>query len=122
MEDTSNSRERAFAVARLLDDHKGEDTVLLDLAGVSTLADYFVITTARSSAHISGLLKELSRFFPQSGLRPLNRHKGVSDKGWLLVDCGDIIIHLMEKEQRQFYELERLWFRAERIPYSSKSS
>jgi ribosome-associated protein len=122
MEDTSSVRERARAVARLLDDHKGEDTVVLDLGGVSTLADYFVITTARSSAHLSGLLKELSRHLPQSGLRPLNRHKGVTDKGWLLVDCGDIVIHLMEREQREFYELERLWFRAEKIPYSSKSS
>jgi ribosome-associated protein len=122
MDDTSSSRDRARAVARLLEDHKGEDTVLLDLSGVTSLADYFVITTARSSAHLSGLLKELSRFFPQTGLRPLNRHKGVSDRGWLLIDCGDIVIHLMEKDQREFYELERLWFRAERIPYSSKSS
>ncbi len=122
MEGTSSSRDRACAVARLLEDHKGEDTVLLDLSGVSTLADYFVITTARSAAHLSGLLKELSRFFPQTGLHPLNRHKGVRDRGWLLIDCGDIVIHLMEKDQREFYELERLWFRAERISYSSKSS
>jgi ribosome-associated protein len=122
MDDTSSSRDRARAVARLLEDHKGEDTVLLDLSGVSSLADYFVITTARSSAHLSGLMKELSRFFPQTGLRPLNRHKGVRDRGWLLIDCGDIVIHLMEKDQREFYELERLWFRAERISYSSKSS
>jgi ribosome-associated protein len=122
MEGTSSSRERACAVARMLEDHKGEDTVLLDLAGVSSVADYFVITTARSSAHLSGLLKELSRFFPDSGMRPLNRHKGIGGKGWLLIDCGDIVIHLMEKEERGFYELERLWFKAERIPYSSKSS
>jgi ribosome-associated protein len=130
MDDTSSGRavdlvsvrEKACAVARLLDDHKGEDTVLLDLSGVSTLADYFVITTARSAAHLSGLLKELSRHLPESGLRPMGRHKGIKDKGWLLVDCGDIVIHLMEREQREFYELERLWFRAEKVPYSSKSS
>jgi ribosome-associated protein len=81
-----------------------------------------VITTARSSAHLSGLQKELSRFFADTGMKALNRHKGVTDLGWLLVDCGDIVIHLMEKEQREFYELERLWFKAARIPYSSKSS
>jgi ribosome-associated protein len=81
-----------------------------------------VITTARSTAHLGGLLKELSRFFAQTGIHPLNKHKRITDKGWLLVDCGDFIIHLMEKEQREFYELERLWFRSERISYSSKSS
>lgn len=122
MAESSNSRELAAQAARLLDDHKGEDTVLLDLKEVSSLTDYFVITTARSSAHMAGLLKELSRFFADAGIRPINSHKRASGKGWLLVDCGDFVIHLMEKEQRQFYELERLWFRAERISYSSKSS
>jgi ribosome-associated protein len=122
MEDTASARERAREVARLLEDHKGEDTVLLDLRAATTLTDYFVITTARSSAHLSGLLKELSRYFAAAGIHPLNRHKRISDRGWLLVDCGDFVIHLMEKEQREFYSLERLWFRAERIPYSSKSS
>jgi ribosome-associated protein len=122
MEGTANSRDSAAAAARFLADHKGEDTVLLDLTRITTLTDYFVITTARSSAHLSGLLKELSRFFPQIGVRPLSRHKRSTDKGWLLVDCGDFVIHLMEKEQRDFYELERLWFRAESISYSSKSS
>jgi ribosome-associated protein len=121
MEDTSGSRERALAVARFLGDHKCDDTVLLDLGGVSTIADYFVITTARSSAHLAGLLKELFRFLSESGVTPLKRHKGTNEKGWLLIDCGDIVIHLMEKPQREFYDLERLWFKAARL-YSSKSS
>ena len=122
MAESSNSRELAERAARFLDDHKGEDTVLLDLREVSSLTDYFVITTARSSAHLSGLMKELFRFFAETGIHPLNSHKRAAGKGWLLVDCGDFVIHLMEKEERQFYELERLWFRAERISYSSKSS
>jgi ribosome-associated protein len=122
MEGTASSREAAAAVARFLEDHKAEDTVVLDLTRITTLTDFFVITTARSSAHLAGLVKELSRLFPQIGVRPLSRHKRSTDRGWLLVDCGDFVIHLMEKEQREFYELERLWFKAERIPYSSKSS
>jgi ribosome-associated protein len=121
-ESSNNSRELAELAARLLEDHKGEDTVILDLRQVSSLTDYFVITTARSSAHMAGLLKELSRFFTEMGVRPINSHKKVSGKGWLLLDCGDFVVHVMEKEERQFYELERLWFRAERVSYSSKSS
>jgi len=108
--------------ARLVADHKGEDTVVLDIAGVSSFADYFVITTARSSAHLSGLARELGAFFRARGIRPLNQHKRAEQKGWLLLDCGAFLIHLMEREQREFYDLERLWFRAERVDYWSKSS
>lgn len=122
MAGTSSNREAALQAARLIVDHKGEDTVVLDLTGVSTIADFFIITTARSAAHLMGLLRELSVFFREQGIRPLNRHKGRDGKGWLLLDCGDFVIHLMEKEQRDFYELERLWFKAERVPYWSKSS
>jgi ribosome-associated protein len=117
MEPMSNNRDAALRAARLIDDHKGEDTVVLDLSGVSTIADFFIITTARSAAHLAGLLRELSVFFREQGINPLNRHKGREEKGWLLLDCGDLVIHLMEKEQRDFYELERLWFKAERVTY-----
>lgn len=117
-----SSRETALTVARLLDDHKAAGTVVLDLAGVSDLADFFVIATARSSAHLAGLARELTGALRTLGLRPLNAHKRAEASGWLLVDCGDVVIHLMEREQREFYDLERLWFRAGTVPYSSKSS
>jgi ribosome-associated protein len=120
---TSNSRDAALEAARLIADHKGEDTVVLDISGVSPIADFFVITTARSSAHLAGLQRELSVFLKGQGIRPLNGgHKGRAETGWLLLDCGDFVIHLMEKEQREFYDLERLWFKAERVTYWSKSS
>jgi ribosome-associated protein len=111
-----------MACARLIADHKGEDTVVLDISAVSSIADYFIITTARSSAHLAGLMREVTVFFHERGILPLNRHKGREEKGWLLLDCGDFVVHLMEKEQRDFYDLERLWFKAERVPYWSKSS
>jgi len=119
----SSSRETALEAARIIDDHKGEDTVVLDIGGVSSFADYFVISTARSSAHLAGLHRELDEFLRSRGMRPLNGgHKSGGESGWLLLDCGDFVIHLMEKEQREFYDLERLWFKAERVSYWSKSS
>jgi ribosome-associated protein len=117
MADMSSNRDAALAAARLIDDHKGEDTVVLDISSVSTIADFFIISTARSAAHLSGLLRELTAFFHERDVLPLNRHKGREEKGWLLLDCGDFVIHLMEKEQRAFYDLERLWFKAERVTY-----
>jgi len=120
---TSNSRDAALQAARLIADHKGEDTVVLDLRGVSPIADFFIITTARSGAHLAGLQRELGVFLREQGFRPLNGgHKSRGETGWLLMDCGDFVIHLMEKEQRDFYDLERLWFKAERVSYWSKSS
>ena len=122
MADTSSNRDAALAAARLIDDHKGEDTVVLDISGLSSFADYFIITTARSAAHLAGLVRDLAAFFRERDIVPLNRHKGREEKGWLLLDCGDLVIHVMEREQREFYDLERLWFKAERVPYWSKSS
>jgi ribosome-associated protein len=118
----SSNREAALGAARLIEDHKGEDTVVLDISEVSGFADFFIISTARSSVHMAGLLRELSIFLRDHDIQPLNRHKSREEKGWLLLDCGDLVIHLMEKEQRDFYDLERLWFKAERVPYWSKSS
>ena len=103
--------------ARLINDHKGEDTVVLDISGVSTIADYFIISTARSAAHMAGLLREVTLFLKERGIHPLHGHKGRPETGWLLLDCGDFVIHLMEKEQREFYDLERLWFKAGQVPY-----
>jgi ribosome-associated protein len=117
-----SSRETALAVARLLDGHKAAGTVVLDLAGVSTVADFFVIATARSSAHLAGIARELAAELRELGVRPLNSHKSAQASGWLLLDCGDVVVHLMEREQREFYDLERLWFRAGTVPYSSKFS
>jgi ribosome-associated protein len=122
MAEPSNSREAAVAAARLIDDHKGEDTVVLDLNGSTTIADFFVIATVHSTTHMAGLHRELLAFFHERSLRPRGRHKGHTQKGWLLLDCGEVVIHLMEKEQREFYDLERLWFKAERVYYWSKSS
>ena len=118
----SPSRETALAVARVLDEHKAEDTVVLDLAGVSSVADWFVIATARSTAHLAGLARELELALRGLGERPRNAHRGGEASGWLLVDLGDVVVHLMDRERRQFYDLERLWFRAGTVSYSSRSS
>jgi len=122
MEGLLSSKETVLATARLINDHKGEDTVVLDITGTCAFADFFVIATARSSTHLSGLLRELTQFFHSRGIRPRGHHRHDAAAGWLLLDCGEGIGHLMEKEQRDFYDLERLWFKAERVPYWSKSS
>ena len=122
MEDTASKRESALAIARFLDDHMGEDTKVLDLGGKSSWTDFFVITTARSGAHQQGLVRQISEYLEESGVEIRHRHRQVEDTGWIILDCNEIVIHLMDGERRAFYDLENLWFQAESLSYSSKSS
>jgi len=109
-------------IAKLLEDHKGEDTVVLNLKDLCSWTDYFVITTVRSQTHMRGLLKHLDSYFNEHSIVQLNKRKNVFNAGWILIDCGNFVVHLMETEQREFYELEKLWFKGKEIYHSSISS
>ncbi|MBN1524184.1 MAG: ribosome silencing factor [Spirochaetales bacterium] len=110
------------AVAALLDDHKGEDTKILYIGGQSSYTDYFIITTAHSSVHLKSLTERIAAFLRKSDHAILYHSKAKDDSGWLLLDCGNFIVHVMDKEKRIFYELEKLCYPGPEIPYSSKSS
>lgn len=123
MADTSSSEKQlVLDVAELLDEHRAEDTTVLDVRENCAWTDYFVITTARSHTHIRALVGYLHEFFRDHDIEALNGYKHPPDNGWVLIDCGSFVIHLMDSERREFYELERLWFSSERLYHSSKSS
>jgi len=106
------SAEAARAIARAIADHKGGEVVVLDVATLAGWTDRFVIATATSSVHLRGLeriaIEEASRL----GLERLRKGSSAEDDEWLLVDLGDIVVHLMTERARGFYELEKLWFQA----------
>jgi len=104
-------------IARFITDHKGEDTVVLDVSEVSGWADAFIISTVNSLGHLRGLARELWDVLNEKGVQVINRHKQVGDDGWELIDCGDIVIHLMGRELREFYNLEKLWSTAEKVEF-----
>ncbi len=111
----------ALGVARVLDDHKGEDTLCLFVGDISSITDYLVIATARSVAHMRGLVNRIGEYLESADRVDTRPRKKPDESGWTLIDCGNVVIHIMTKEKREFYELERLWFEAD-IVYSSKSS
>lgn len=100
---------KAEVIRDFINDHKGIETKIVDVSHDCSWTDCFVITTVTSLGHLRGLAKELWEVIDSQGLTVNNRHKAVGDDGWELVDCGDIVIHLMSQEMRDFYSLEKLW-------------
>jgi ribosome-associated protein len=115
MENPVNNKDIAVKIGKLLTEHKCENTIVLSIGDICSWTDYFVITTVRSHAHLRGLLKYLDEFFHTHDIVQINHRKNIKETGWILLDCGNYIIHLMEKEQREFYELERLWFKGTKL-------
>ncbi|MCL2852928.1 MAG: ribosome silencing factor [Defluviitaleaceae bacterium] len=93
---------------KALDDKFGEDIKIIDLRGVSTLADYFVITHGNSDAQVKALADEAADKLTEAGLR-VKSTEGYSGAKWVLLDFGDIIVHIFDKTNREFYNLERIW-------------
>ncbi len=101
--------------ARVLADHNGQETLVLDLTELSLWTDYFVITTATSSTHLAGLVRHLSEHLASRGLEPSRKPRLADDEEWCLVDAGWFVVHVMSVRARAFYELEKLWFQAKAI-------
>lgn len=107
-------REKANKIAQYLIDHKVEDVKVVDLENCSW-TDCFVIGTVNSVGHLKGVVHQLWGELKDLGLGVNNRHKTPGDDGWELIDCGDIVIHLMSPELREFYSLEKLWKATENL-------
>lgn len=103
-----NTLDFAHDIINTLEEKKGEDIILLDLHDVSLLADYFVICSGTSPRMIDALSVAVSTEIKQKhGLRP--RKEGSTHGGWILVDYGDVILHIFSPDRREYYDLEDLW-------------
>lgn len=97
-------------IGRLLDAHKGEGTLVLDVQENCSWTEYFIITTANSRGHFRGLVKQLHEHFDNKRIKTARGAKKMEHRGWTLIDCGFFVVHIMSKDFRSFYELEKLWF------------
>ena len=91
-----------------LDDDKAQDIVLIDLKDKSSVADCMIVASGRSHRHVGALADHLLRLFKDAGAGKA-RVEGLPDCNWVLIDAGDIIIHLFRPEVRVFYNLEKIW-------------
>lgn len=95
-------------VLKSLDDDQAVETVSIPLAGKSTIADYMVIASGRSSRQVASMATKLAdRIKQETGRTP--RIEGLPTADWVLIDAGDVIVHLFRPEVRSFYNLERMW-------------
>ncbi len=92
---------------KLLDQDKGENIVSIDLAGKTSIADYMVIVTGKSSRQVVGMAEKLRERLSAEGIKA--RVEGKDSGDWVIVDAGDVIVHLFRPEVREFYNLEKLW-------------
>ncbi len=94
-------------VMKALDQDKGEDIVSIDLKGKTAIADFMVIVTGTSSRQVSAMAEKLKERLSKEGYRA--RIEGKETGDWVILDAGDVIVHLFRKEVREFYNLEKLW-------------
>jgi ribosome-associated protein len=108
-QDSAEALSLARHIVDLASDKQASDIVLLDIRGISLIADYFVICTAGSERQTAAILKDLGeKVLEEFARKPLHT-EGASDSGWVLLDYGDVIVHIFSPQQRSFYNLEQLW-------------
>jgi ribosome-associated protein len=100
--------ELARQILECLDEHKAEDLVSIDLKGKSSLADMMIIASGRSDRHVGAIAEHVVERLKELGLKGVHV-EGLPKCDWVLIDAGDVIVHLFRPEVRAFYRLERLW-------------
>ena len=103
-----SAKETLRLVLDCLDDMKAEDSVTIDLSGKSSIGDYIVVTTGRSQRHVGAVADNLVKEIKSAGIRGV-RVEGMPQCDWVVIDIGDIIVHVFRPEARDFYGLEKMW-------------
>lgn len=94
--------------AEILKDKKAEDVVILDIRELSVIADYFVICHGNSSTQVQALTSEMRKELNKAGVE-IKKIVGHEAARWVLIDLGDVVIHVFHKDEREYYNLERIW-------------
>ncbi len=95
-------------------DKQASNVTLLDVRGICGFADYFIICAGENQRQMRAIYDEIEKRLKEEGVRPHHR-EGAFDSGWLLLDYGDVIVHIFSTEEREFYKLDELWNEAQTV-------
>ncbi|MFA4830531.1 MAG: ribosome silencing factor [Thermodesulfovibrionales bacterium] len=113
------SKAKALEAAKTAMEKKAGDVLILELKNLSIIADYFVICSGESTTRVKAIFGAIEENFSKRRIRPIGI-EGLNHGRWVLMDYGDVIIHIFEEETRTYYQLEKLWLDAPRIPVEEK--
>ncbi|MGB7440967.1 MAG: ribosome silencing factor [Coleofasciculaceae cyanobacterium] len=116
------SKDLALTIAQAADERKGEDIVILKIGDISYLADYFVIVTGFSRAQLRAIYQSVEEKMQSLWERLPLRTEGQANGSWILQDYGEVIVHIMLPQDRDFYDLEAFWGHAEKIEFQASQS
>ncbi len=116
-DDKSDARAKALLAARQADELKARDIIILDVADIAAFTDYFVICTGETKRHVRAIAARVERAAAKHALH-VHHAEGVAAARWVLLDLYDVIVHVFDQASRDYYELERLWGDARRVPVS----
>lgn len=103
-----DSKELAQVAAQACEDKRGEDIILLDMQSVSLIADYFLICEGSNERQVQAIARAVKEQAEEKGIE-VKRMEGLEKARWVLVDLGDVVCHIFHREDRNYYNLERLW-------------
>ena len=116
----TTSRQFAVAGAKVCDDKKATDIVILDVRKLTSITDYFIVCSTSNERQARAITDEMRTTLKDMGLKQLGL-EGVNDARWILQDFADIVIHIFHESQREFYDIEGLWADATRVRWKKPS-
>ncbi|MCQ6273609.1 ribosome silencing factor [Bacillus sp. V3B] len=103
-----DDRQLLLTAVKAADDKRAEDIVILNMKGISLVADYFIICHGNSDKQVQAIARELKEKMSENDIQ-IKRMEGFDEAKWVLVDLGDVVAHIFHKDERSYYNLERLW-------------
>lgn len=103
-----SERQLLTTAVKAADDKRAEDIVVLNMQGISLIADYFIICHGNSDKQVQAIARELKEKVAEQGYT-VKRLEGFDEAKWVLVDLGDVVVHVFNRDERSYYNLERLW-------------
>lgn len=116
------AKQLAYAIAAAAEERKAADIAILEVGDVSYLADYFVLATGFSSVQVRAITRSIQDAMEVDYNRKPLRVEGQTEGNWILLDYGEVIVHVFMPEAREYYNLEAFWGHATRLPYEPQSA